>query len=264
MRKSVGLILILMMSIIFCMVVSAGEAPEVKTGVIIGRMIIKDVGPMMGGTVFFFNEVSGPPPSATRYWRVPTEAVSVDENSLFIAVLPEGNYYMGAIERPAGEALGPPQEGDYFFISQDKKGKPKKYTVRKGTTIDVGVISGAKPFSRASLAKKGITSIEGVILDEKSGPIEGMMVFAFSSPTMVGRPLFVSERSDKDGKYLLRTHGGGKYYLRARANYGGGPPSADEFVGVYNNGKPVVIKTGQLRKGVNIPVARIGVAEQRQ
>lgn len=52
-------------------------------------------------------------------------------------------------------------------MSQDKKGRPKKYTVRKGTTIDVGVISGAKAFKRASLAKKGIASIEGRILDEK-------------------------------------------------------------------------------------------------
>lgn len=88
------------------------------------------------------------------------------------------------------------------------------------------------------------------------------MVFAFSTPTMVGRPLFVSERSDRDGKYLLRTHRGGNYYLRARANHGGGPPAADEVMGIYKDGKPVVIKTGQLRKGVNISVGRIGVAEQ--
>jgi hypothetical protein len=264
MRRSIASVLMLMMSIFFCSAVSAGDAPEGKTGVITGRMVIKDVGPMMGGTVFFFDEADGPPPSATKYWRVPTEAFSVDNNAGFTAVLPEGKYYMGAIERLSGEPLGPPQEGDYFFISQDKKGKPKKYTVKKGITTDLGIITGAKPFKSATLVKKGITAIEGTILNEKGEPAEGMMVFAFTTPTMVGRPLFVSERSDKGGKYLLRLHRGGKYYLRARVNYGGGPPSADEVMGIYKDGKPVTVKTGQLRKGINIPVVRVGIAEKQR
>jgi len=264
MRRSTGLLLLLLVSIFFCAGVSAGDSPEGKTGVITGRIAIKGIGPMMGGTVFFFDEADGPPPSATKYWRVPTEAFSVDDNAGFTATLPEGKYYMGAIERLSGEPLGPPQEGDYFFISQDKKGKPKKYTVKKGTTTDIGIISDAKPFKRSTLVKKGITAIEGKILNEKGEPAEGMMVFAFSTPTMVGRPLFVSERSDKEGKYLLRLYGGGKFYLRARANYGGGPPSADEIMGIYNEGKPVSMKRGQIRKGINIPVIRVGVAEQQR
>jgi len=262
MRRSIAAVLMLMMSILFCTAVSAEDAPEINTGIITGRLVIKGVGPMMGGTVFFFNEASGPPPSATKYWRVPTEAFRVDENAGFAAILPEGKYYMGVIERLSGEPLGPPQEGDYFFISQDKKGRPKKYTVKKNTTLDLGIISGAKPFKRTTLVKKGITAIEGAILNEKGEPSEGMMVFAFTTPTMVGRPLFVSERSDKNGKYLLRLHSGGKYYLRARANYGGGPPSADEVMGIYGDGKPISIQTGQARKGINITIARVGVTEQ--
>jgi hypothetical protein len=262
MKRYRELLLILFAGFIFSSAVFAADAPQGRTGVITGRIVIKDVGPMMGGTVFFFNETDGPPPSATKYWRVPTEAFSIDENAGFAAVLPEGRYYMGAIERLSDEPLGPPHEGDYFFISQDKKGKPKKYTVKKDITTDLGIVSGAKPFKRASLAKKGITAIEGRILGEKGVPAEGMMVFAFSTPTMVGRPLFVSERSDKEGRYLLRVHKGGKYYLRARANYGGGPPAVDEPMGVYKDGKPIVLNTGQRKKGVDISLIRAGIAEQ--
>jgi len=264
MRRSIASVLMLMMSIFFCTAVSAGDTAEINTGIRTGRLVIKGVGPMMGGTVFFFNEASGPPPSATKYWRVPTEVFRVDENAGFTAILPEGKYYMGAIERNTGELLGPPQEGDYFFISQDKKGKPRKYTVKKNATLDLGIISGAKPFKRTTLVKKGITAIEGSILNEKGEPAHGMLVFAFATPTMVGRPLFVSERSDKDGKYLLRLYRGGKYYLRARANYGGGPPSADEVMSIYKDGKPISIKTGQARKGIDVTVARVGVTEQPQ
>ncbi len=261
MRWTKGFVLMLMMSISFAGAVLAEDAPDKNTGIITGRIVIKDVGPMMDGTVFFFDEADGPPPSATKYWRVPTQAFGVDENAAFTAVLPAGRYYMGAIERKSGEPLGPPQEGDYFFISQDKKGNPQKYTVKKGATTELGIISGAKPFSQASLAKKGITSIEGTIITGKGEPVEGMMVFAFTTPTMVGRPLFVSERSDTQGKYLLRLYGGGKYYLRARANYGGGPPATDELMGVYKDGKPIVIKRGQKKKGADIAVIKVGVAE---
>jgi hypothetical protein len=264
MRKLFLTVPAIIMSLIFFSYIFAEEAHEDSTGIITGRLVIKGVGPMMGGTVFFFNEASGPPPSATKYWRVPTEVFRVDENAGFTAILPEGKYYMGAIERHTGELLGPPQEGDYFFISQDKKGKPRKYTVKKNATLDLGIISGAKPFKRTTLVKKGITAMEGSILNEKGEPAAGMLVFAFTTPTMVGRPLFVSERSDKDGKYLLRLYRGGKYYLRARANYGGGPPSADEVMGIYKDGKPISIKTGQARKGIDVTVARVGVTEQPQ
>ncbi|RJQ45891.1 MAG: carboxypeptidase regulatory-like domain-containing protein [Nitrospiraceae bacterium] len=232
-----------------------------NTGSVSGQLLIKGNGPLSGGTVFFFNEISGPPPTATKYWRVPTHAFKLDEEGRFKAVLPEGKYYMGASKKLSGETLGPPLDGDFFFISEDDKGNPDLHTIMQFKPLDLGVISKATPFRRESLVTKGVTLFEGIIRNEKGNPVEGMLVFAFSTPTMVGRPLFVSERSDKDGKYLLRLSGGGSYYLRARADYGGGPPAADQAMGVYNNGKPVSIKTGEAMKGIDIKVSKIGVAE---
>jgi hypothetical protein len=74
--------------------------------------------------VYFFNEKAGPPPSATRYWRVPGEAFGTDGNGRFVAEIPEGRYYMGAIRKNSGEPVGPPGNGDPFFVSQDEKGNP--------------------------------------------------------------------------------------------------------------------------------------------
>ena len=234
------------------------EVREPGTGTVTGQMMTKGGVPMSGGIVFFFNETSGPPPSSTRYWRVPTDAFRIDEKGKFTAVLAAGRYYMGASRKFSGELLGPPQEGDLFFISQDAKGSPKLHPVAMNETLDMGVISEAAPFSRAGYEKEGITSVEGVVRDGRGNPVEGMLVFAFSTPTMVGRPLFVSDRTGKDGSYLLRLYDGGAYYLRARLNYGGGPPSADEVMGVYKDGKPLTLGTGEARKGIDITVIRIG------
>ncbi|NJD55155.1 MAG: carboxypeptidase regulatory-like domain-containing protein [Nitrospirae bacterium] len=242
-------------------VLCSGFAPGVFTdpnaSTVTGEIGIKGVGPMMGGLVFFYHAESGPPPSATKYWLVPAYSFKLDQNSRFTAKLPEGTYYMGAIERSSGEALGPPAEGDYFFISSDKKGNPKMLTVWKNSVINLGLINEAEKFSRASLAKKGITSVEGTIRDEEGKPVKGMAVYAYATPEMLEKPLFVSDPSDQDGKYVLRVNRGGKYYLMARVGYGGGPLSPEELAGVYKDGKPVSIKTGENRKGIHISVFKI-------
>jgi hypothetical protein len=167
---------------------------------------------------------------------------------------------MGAIKRQSGELLGPPHEGDYFFISQDEKGQPKKLTVGKESKIDLGALQEAVPFKRETLEKEGSTSIQGRIYDEKGSPMEGMLVFAFTNPSMFGRPLFVSEMSDRGGNYLLRLAGGGKFFLLVRTNYGGGPRSTDELLGVYKGGKPVSVRASTATTGIDITVKKMGAA----
>jgi hypothetical protein len=262
MKNLLSLLSVLIMSImVFSCASNTFKAINVKTGMITGQLMAKEKEMMAGGMVFFFNETSGPPPSATKYWRVPTNAFSIDENGNYNATLPEGQYYMGAIKRFSGGPLGPPQNGDIFFISQDKMGNPKLHTVKKNKTMNMGLISEAVPFNRATLITEGITSIQGTISDKSGNTLGGITVFAFTTPSMLGRPLFVSDRSDKYGKYLLRLSGGGKYYLRARADYGGGPPSADEVMGIYGKGQPITLKNGEIKKGINITVTKVGVPE---
>jgi hypothetical protein len=262
MRRLSLLILMFVISLILCLPAFGEGNHAVHVGTLTGRVVFKSPGPVKNGTVFFYNVESGPPPSATKYWRVPTEAFRLDAEGRFNASLKEGVYYMGAIMRLSTEPLGPPHEGDYFLISQDKKGVPLKYTVRKDTSFDAGSITGSRPFRQSSMVRAGLTSIEGTIMDAKGAPLEGMIVFAFSTSTLAGKPLFVTERSGKDGKYRLRLAEGGTYYLKARTTYEGGPPSAAEVMGTYKDGRPVVVKTGGKAKEINIEVRKVGVPEQ--
>ena len=88
---------------------------------------------------------------------------------------------------------------------------------------------------------KGITAIEGIILDSEGKPVEGAYVFAFVSPATVGRPLFTSDPTSKDGRFILRVHDSGTYYLKARSSYGGGPPVPGESIGNYGEKEPVAV-----------------------
>ncbi len=262
MRKLLSSFLIFLISVMLCSAASAlEEIITVQSGSVSGQIVIKGKGPMTGGTVFFFSDRSGPPPSATKYWRIPTHAINLDAEGRFQATLPVGHYYMGASKKLSGGRLGPPREGDYFFISEDEKGISKLHMVLQFKPLDLGVITLSGPFRSDMLVTEGITSIEGNIRDVQGRPIEGMLVFAFTTPMMVGRPLYVSEKSDKNGNYLLRLYGGGKYYLRARSNYGGGPPSADEVMGIYNHGRPLTLSSMEQKKGVDIIIKGIGIPE---
>ena len=241
-------------------VISAQEAKDVKTGTISGQIMIKGDGPMAGGRVFFFKDSSGPPPSREKYWRIPDYMTDIDNRGKFSVELPEGKYYMGAIKKVSEKKnIGPPDEGDLFFAGTNGKGMPKAYIIKQGEKTDVGVIAEAAPFKRSVVKfDDGITAIEGMVIDKGAKPVEGALVFAFLSPSMVGRPLFASERTGKDGKYILRVHEGGKYYLRVRSVYGGGPPKEGEMIGDYDQKEPIIadVKTGEKLQGVNIKIKR--------
>ena len=168
---------------------------------------------------------------------------------------------MGASKKLSGKLLGPPQEGDLFLIREDEKGEPKLHSVSQNITLDLGIISELAPFRAETLVTKGITTVEGIIVDKNGSPQEGMVVFAFQTPTMMGRPLFVSDRSGKDGKYFIRLHSGGSYYLSARTDYGGGPLSTNHLMGTYEKEQPLKIMHGDTKTGIDITVTGIGPAE---
>jgi len=249
-----------MIFILFIGLCSGIASSEVgKTGIISGQLMIKDGRPMAGGHVFIFNDSSGPPPSQDRYWRVPDYVIPIEDSGRFSVELPEGRYYLGAIKRVSREKIGPPDEGDFFYAGMDEKGMPKAYIIKAGEKKDIGVVSEAVPFKRSTVKfGDGITAVEGTVLDTEGMPVEGALVFAYTTPEMIGRPVFVSERTGKDGKYILRVYDGGNYYLKVRDVYGGGPPVKGAVIGSYGQEKavPVIIRKGEITKGIDIKVIR--------
>lgn len=253
-EKSLHKICSIMLSGLLCLTVIMASAAEIKTGSITGRVMIKDGLPMADGVVYIFDDISGPPPAFDKYWRVPDEIIKLDSAGKFVANLIDGRYYIGAIKRISGDEIGPLQEGD-LFLPFHVDGKPRQFNVVSGSATDIGVISGAATYRRSDIKTgEGITAIEGTISDTLGKPLANALVFAFQTPAMVGKPLFIAEKTGKDGKYLLRVQQGGNYYLKIRSFYGGGAMKAGELMGIYGVERPlaVAVQSGSIVRGINI------------
>jgi hypothetical protein len=243
---------------LFLIAAAGASAQEVGKGKITGRLMLEDGRPMSGGSVFFFNDATGPRPSEERYWRVPDAVAAIGDGGRFSMELLPGKYYLGAMKRISAEKnVGPPGEGDYFLKGQDAKGNPKAFFVKKGETTDIGTIAKGAPFKREVVKYgEGITSIEGVVRGPDGKPVEGAAVFGYKKPAARGKPLFASDKTGKDGKYILRVDEGGTYYLKVRDVFGGGPPVGGAIVGGYWQEGPVeaFAKTGEATKGIDINI----------
>ncbi len=243
----------------------------VDLGRITGRLLtLHGRKPLAGGTVYFFN-AAGPPPSRDMYWRVPDKTAPIDAEGKFSVELPVGMYYMGAVKRASGKKeLGPPRNRDLFFGAEKKNGKPREFQIKKDEVLDVGTFADAAPFKRKTKGLKGITAIEGRIYGQDGKPVKGVIVFAYIKSAMSGRPLFVSDKTGPDGKYMLRVNKGGVYYLRARNQYGGGKPKSGSLIGNYGysdlaikkKGIGIAVETRQIVGSKDIKVLK--VPERRQ
>lgn len=235
-------------------------AKETKTGTVAGRIMLKGGGPLAWGQVLFYDVSAGPPPVPDKYYRTPDMSRNLDGEGRFKAGLPPGKYYLGAVKRMSGDRLGIPQEGDFVFRSVDGKGVLKEYAVTSGSTIDLGTIAEAVPVKPKDLSKQIVTTaIEGVVNDTEGKPVEDAVVIAFADPSLKGKSLFLSDTTNKDGKYSLRLTGG-TYYLRVKNRFSIGPPEPGQIVGFYGDGSlaPVHIKEGEIVKGVNFTVIVFG------
>lgn len=232
-------------------------AADGDTGSISGRLMCKDGGSMAGGKVFIFRADAGPPPVNDKYWRVPDKIADITSDGRFSITLAEGNYFIRAIKRSSGNKMGPPDEGDYIFSSYDENGKTKLYSVKNNENIDIGTVAEAVPYKKKAVDSSNLTAIEGTVFDAQKRPIAGVLVLALKNPKIAGKPLFASERTGKDGKYILRVSGGDTYYLRARSGKGGAPVPG-EMIGQYGSEerlRPVKVETGKIIGGIDITLA---------
>ena len=256
--RQIAMIASLIILLLFSIAFTAEERPpaaEVKTGAITGTIMITGAGPLKDGQVMLYDAAAGPPPMPFKYERTPDIAKELNAEGRFKIELPPGKYYLGAIKRLSGERIGPPQTGDYVFRSLDEKGNPKEYLIQAGSVLDIGTVSAAPLKPERLLSHAVTTSIEGFVKGKGGKPVADAVVAAFVTPAMQGKPLFVSEKTGKDGKYVLRVPPG-TYYLRARNVFASGPPQEGQIVGYYGEGDavPVAVKEGERKKGTNINV----------
>ena len=242
---------------------AASDAPDLilaKMGIVTGKVMLDNGSPMTGGKAVFFREGTGQPPHPTRYLRPPDEVFEIGKAGEFKAVLPEGRYYFSATLKKTGDLIGPPAEGDYLYPGYLEMPKGVTvFTVSAGETKDLGTIT-AFPFTKGAITMdKDLTAIGGTVRDANGRPMAGAMVFAYRAADLVGKPLFVSERTGENGQYLLGVGEGGTYYLKTRNFHvtmldKGGYPEADENVGIFGQDRPqpVTVKTGEVAGGIDI------------
>ena len=227
-----------------------------ETATISGRFMIDEDKPMSEGLVYIYDLAYGPPPSTERYWRVPDVSRRLDIEGRFSFQLEPGEYCFAAIKRKNGPTrFGPPLEGDQWVIAVEKEASPKRFRLAGGSKVDIGTIGGALPFKVPVLAK-GMTAIEGIVQDVDGKPVEGVMAFAFLTPVIAGKPLFISDRTDRAGRFVLRVHEGGTYYLKLRDSIGGGIPKGGAIIDgdIDESMRQVTVKSGEFLQGLKFKV----------
>lgn len=234
--------------------VSSAAAEETGYCRLKGELTYKDGRPLAQGMVYLYDRAVGPPPLIERYWRVPDQVSELDEDGQFDLELSPGTYYITYLKRADRHNAGPPRKGDVILLNLDSEGQPVAYSLKAGEMRDTGKLAGAVPFNPAMVRTQGkdITAIAGRIVGEDDKPIAGAAVFAFMTPAAIERPLFVSELSDGDGRFLLRVSQGGTYYLKVRGKHGGGQPSQDSVLDGERDEKLIEISvaSGETAKGV--------------
>jgi hypothetical protein len=233
------------------------NADESGTGKVTGAWILPNKTPVEGGLIYAFNADTGPPPLRNESRRVPDSVVVTNEKGEFTLELPEGSYYLSVLKKKDGAAPGPPQDGDLHGLSRDKKGNPVKYSVKKGKTRNIGLLHHSAPFTTPDMKiPEGMTAISGTIKAEDGTPLEGAVVQVYTEQEARGKPAFVSPRTQKDGRYVVKVETAGTYFLTVRRGYGGGRPQSGEVLGVYGGetAQPIVVKAKSVTKGIDLQV----------
>ncbi len=244
---------------------SAAIADENISGHLSGAWIPQNIGPVSGGVIYAFDANAGPPPQRDRSRRVPDAIAVTDDKGKFSLELAEGTYYLSTRKRYAGNTPGPPQDGDLYGLSRDKTGKPITYTVKRGKTNDIGILrrasvykSRTRTMSANTAATAGMASITGTLKALDGTPLAGAVVQVYANQGVTGRPIYVSHKTGKDGKYRVQVNEEGTYFVTARAGYGGGRPQAGDLYGIYGGdaAQPITVKKQSETKGIDIQVGK--------
>lgn len=250
------IMLLIFLSSTICTGEQLNVAPVDAVSTISGQVMIDSKKPMSKGVVLLFDRNFGPPPSVGRYWRVPDLITQLDREGKFSLEVQPGTYYLQFSQKNPNSEIGPANEKEYFYFHGDSDGNATPLIVENSTKLNLGQLKASIWTPDIEQREKGITAIEGVITDTEGKPIERAVVLAYYNPQGQGRPVFISDRSDKKGNYQLRTNDGGTFFLKVRSVVGGGKPSAGEYLNTTNEFEPVAVnvKKGERLKGVILKV----------
>lgn len=232
---------------------------EHLTATVSGQVLIADNKPMPYGVVLLYDKLLGPPPSLGKYWRVPDHITSLEKDGRFLLELAEGTYYFQIAQKNPGAEIGPASEDEYLYFHGDADGNALPLIVGKGAGVKLGQLKAFLWKPDMVRRDKGVTAVEGVVVDAEGKPVERAIVLAYYNSAGNGRPVFVSDRTDKNGRYQLRTSDGGAFFLKVRGVVGGGKPASGEYLSTTKEFEPVMVtlKKDEKLKGITLKVMKL-------
>ncbi|MEW6087689.1 MAG: hypothetical protein AB1498_05240 [bacterium] len=200
-----------------------------------------------------------------------------DKDGNFTIELPEGIYYLFAKKKlfpqvkkgaptrihesaPAAETreneefAGPLEKGDYYCYYNENPIK-----VGKGYYNNVILNCIKKIGEKEYTVPATDTRVEGIIVDKKGNPVEGIYAYAYRGlkTNIESQPEFLSKKTRKDGKFVFNFPDGGLYYLGAKDVLGRLLKAGDLF-GYYvskDKDNAIFIKNGEVIKDIIIKVS---------
>ncbi|WP_305043566.1 hypothetical protein [Geoalkalibacter sp.] len=175
-----------------------------------------------------------------------------DAEGMFSSPLMPGSYYFLVRKRQQPTAVGPLQAGDLIGYWH---GNPLRIEPGKPSRIAISLLEVPGKVDELQGSLFGRNSIEGRVLDKNGKPVAGMRVLLYEDPQMLNRPLFVSQPTDADGRYVLSFPYEGRFYVGARSTIGGAPEPG-ELVGAFA-GTPdftIRVEAGAHLKDIDIRV----------
>jgi hypothetical protein len=182
-----------------------------------------------------------------------------DEKGKFSIELAEGTYYLSAQKKVGSDVPGPPQDGDLSGVIRDKKGEPIKYTVKRGKTTNIGILRKATVFKSPTIkTTEGMTAISGVVKTIDGSPLANVVVHVYDNQETKAKPNFVSNKTGKDGKYMVQVDQEGTYFVTVRAVNSGGRPKNGDIFGSYGGetAQPVTVKKQSVTNGIDIQIGQ--------
>ena len=174
----------------------------------------------------------------------------------FVIDLPPGDYYLLARKRAGGGIAGPMRKGDLFGYYP---GNP--VSVRPGCyrllSIPATVLK-LRNVPAWSGRYKGAALLEGKIVGPDGKPRAGVYAALYDNPDLLNRPVFLSDVTGADGRFLLPVPVPGTYYLGARSGYGGAPAPGDMYGRFEGNpAHSVTVREGDHLAGIAITVNEV-------
>jgi len=248
------LLCVLSMTLLVAPVLHAADSP-VTTGELSLELVYPPSRPAGGDRyLLLYDPASGPPPDPYRYWRIPDTVMLLPPEGAITVPIPSGTYWFSIAHKKPGTPLGPPSTEEVFYLHADEEGKARPVTIQGGKRLSLGRRTPVVWTPSRVEREKGITAVEGVVVDPGGKPLPGLFVFGSTHDSPAGKPLYIADPTDAAGRFLLRVAEGGEYYLRARGVVGGGTPADGEYLSTLGEFAPVRVelKTGERRKGIRL------------